>query len=104
MSAPKQSDVASSLAVGDKVEIRRNLDHPAHMVMVEGEYGTEWRRDPSVVEVFTVATVSERLENCWGSNGSYSKEPRVEVKVGGFWYGEDGHQVGSGALYIVKVS
>ncbi|BAS11819.1 hypothetical protein AHiyo8_01220 [Arthrobacter sp. Hiyo8] len=54
----------TDLAVGDKVVLKRNLDHPAHMKQLACDArngsGTMFVRDPDVEEQLCTTTIIER--------------------------------------------
>lgn len=85
-------------AVGDRVEIRRNLDHPAWMDLVTADLrdgGSKWVRKPGLDEVIGQTEITEL--------GRENFQP-VARAGNGFWYRQDsGEQKGSGATYIVHV-
>lgn len=70
----------SELQPGDKVVVKRNLNHPAWMKQVASDprngSTTRWVRDNSVEEVISGAIVTERREN----------PARVSVSINNFWY------------------
>lgn len=102
MSAPTNDNPIADLAVGDKVALKRNLDHPAWMKQVECEYeGTRYVRDESVEESLgTVAVVD--LREIPAVAGWRGREAKTLVRLpSGFWYDlADGYQDGSRATLI----
>lgn len=88
----------TDLAVGDRVAIKRNLDHPANMLKVPGDDRDVTQKyivDPAkaaAVDLGT-ATVTERRKDFYG---------KIMVRVeNGFWYDlTDGYQDGAKATII----
>jgi len=83
------------LQAGDKVVVKRNLDHPAWMKQVPADprsgSSLKWIRDNSVEEIITGAVVTERREN----------PARITVSTNGFWYLlADGMQMGSKSTLV----
>ncbi|MEO3931385.1 hypothetical protein WMO79_01035 [Micrococcaceae bacterium Sec7.4] len=83
------------LQPGDKVVVKRNLDHPAWMKQVAADprngSSTKWVRDTSVEEVISGAIVTERREN----------PARIQVSINSFWYLlADGKQMGSKSTLV----
>lgn len=89
---------APAFAVGDRVMIRRNLDHPAWMKKIDPDAlgDTCYVRDPDVVEEIGQATIVNSDRRLYG----------FEVRAtNGFWYdAATGSQVGSGATTISKIN
>lgn len=89
---------ARPFAVGDLVEIRRNLEHPAWMDLVTADDrhgGSRWVPREGLDEVIAQGTITEL--------GRENFRP-VARASNGFLYGQDtGEQAGSGATYIVHV-
>lgn len=102
--APATASLAS-LAVGDQVTVKRNLDHPAwkKQVPCDPRNGstTKLIRDPEVVEELGTSTVLDRREipavAGWGG-----REAKTLVRLpSGFWYDcTTGLQDGSGSTRI----
>ena len=83
------------LQAGDKVVVKRNLDHPAWMKKVPADprsgSSTKWVRDPDVAEIISGAIVTERREN----------PARITVSTNSFWYLlADGMQMGSKSTLV----
>lgn len=96
-----KSDLAN-LRIGDKVQLKRNLDHPAWMNQVESEFdGTRWVRDDSVEEVIGVCAIIDRRDipavPGWGGH-----EAKTLLRLpSGFWYdGATGRQEHSESTLI----
>jgi hypothetical protein len=95
------------LQPGDRVALKRNLDHPAWMKQGPyDEYSGSRRlvRDPDIQEDLGTATVTERRNIPGTSTGWMDREARSLVRLGanGFWYNlATGLQDGSGATVIV---
>jgi hypothetical protein len=74
------SKTLDQLQPGDKVVVKRNLNHPAWMKQVAADprsgSTTKWVRDGSVEEVISGAIVTERREN----------PARISVSINNFWY------------------
>lgn len=92
-------DAVPTYQVGDRVLVRRNLDHPAWMKQVEADPrdgGTKWVRDPDVVEEIGQATIVASERRLFG----------VELRAtNGFYYdAETGLQIHSKATVITKIS
>jgi hypothetical protein len=84
-------------AVGDRVEVRRNLSHPAWCDLVEADLrdgGSKWVPRTDLPELEFVGTISE--------TGRSNFQEVVRVGENRFWYRQNtGAQDGSGATYIV---
>lgn len=95
------------LQPGDRVALKRNLDHPAWMKKGPyDEYSGSHRlvRDPEIAEDLGTATITERQDIPGTSTGWMDREARSLVRLGanGFWYDlATGLQDGSGATVIV---
>ncbi|WP_394941192.1 hypothetical protein [Psychromicrobium sp. YIM B11713] len=101
----------TDLAVGDKIVLKRNLNHPVHMKQVACDprngSSTMFVRDPDVEELLGTTTIIERRSipaipgvGLWGS-----REEKTLVRLAnGFWYDcATGLQYGSGATLIERV-
>ena len=88
---------ARPFAVGDKVEVRRDLKHPAWCQLVTADLrdgGSKWVPRPDLEEFEFIGTITE--------TGRQSFRSVVRVGENRFWYRQDtGEQDGSGATYIV---
>jgi len=86
---------APVFAIGDRVVIKRNLDHPAWMKQVPADPrngGTRWVRDPEISEEIGEGEILSREARL------HSTELRV---TNGFFYdAATGLQVHSGATFI----
>lgn len=99
----------SDLAVGDKVAVKRNLDHPAWMQQVSCDprngSTTKLIRDPKVMEELGTSRVLDRREipavAGWGG-----REAKTLVRLpSGFWYDcATGLQDGSGSTLIERTA
>lgn len=99
----------NELAVGDKVAVKRNLDHPAWMKQVPCDprngSTTKLISDPQVVEELGTSTVLDRREipavAGWGG-----REAKTLVRLpSGFWYDcATGLQDGSGSTRIERAT
>lgn len=102
MSTPNAAHQAlPQLKVGDRVVVKRVLDHPAHMKQVETEYGTSWVPDKSVRELIGITTVTETrfVPAVPGWRGR--DEQRLARLASGLWYDlADGLQHHCGATRI----
>ncbi|MFF2053738.1 hypothetical protein ACFVU2_19195 [Leifsonia sp. NPDC058194] len=99
---------APTLAVGDRVLIKRNLDHPVWKKRVEGEYGTSYVPDPDVVEEIGVGRIIDtfrRSVHQVAPQGGLATTYKLEVRAdSGFWYdAETGLQLNSSATTITKL-
>lgn len=90
---------ARPFAVGDRVQVRRNLDHPAWKKLVTADLrdgGSKWVPIEGLDEMLYDGEISEI--------GREDFRPVVRIDPNGFWYRQDtGEQNGSGATYIVHV-
>jgi hypothetical protein len=94
------------LQPGDKVALKRNLDHPAWMK--KGPYdeysgGHTLVRDPAIAEDLGTATITERRDIPGTNTGWMDRKAKSLVRLGsnGFWYDlADGMQDGSHATLI----
>lgn len=89
------SKTLSELQPGDKVVVKRNLNHPAWMKQVAADprdgIGTKWVPDTSVEGVISGAVVTERREN----------PARITVSINNFWYMlAGGEQMGSKSTLV----
>lgn len=89
------SKTLHELQPGDKVVVKRNLDHPAWMKQVPTDprngSSTKYVRDTSVEEIISGAIVTERREN----------PARITVSINNFWYVlADGKQMGSKSTLV----
>lgn len=89
------SKTLDELQPGDKVVVKRNLNHPAWMKQVPTDprngNTTKWVRDDSVEEIISGAIVTERREN----------PARITVSVNNFWYLlAAGEQMGSKSTLV----
>lgn len=87
-----------TFAVGDRVLIKRNLDHPAWMNQLPADprdHGTRWVRDPKVDEEIGEGVIVNAERRLYG----------VELRVtNGFYYdARTGLQIGSKATFITKL-
>lgn len=60
---PATPDNLATLRIGDRVIVKRNLDHPAWMKRVPADLrdgGTRWVRDENVVEMIGIAAIVDR--------------------------------------------
>lgn len=99
----------TTLAIGDKVAVKRNLDHPAWMKQVPCDprngSTTKLISDPEVVEELGASTVLDRREipavAGWGG-----REAKTLVRLpSGFWYDcATGLQDGSGSTRIERTT
>ncbi|MFI9629230.1 hypothetical protein [Streptomyces sp. NPDC052042] len=80
----------AALAPGDHVTVLRNSEHPAYKDQVEGEYGTDYvlRDDFQPLVAHNVALTERMNSSVRGANG--------------FWYDQEGKQVGSEATMVVS--
>lgn len=97
----------TSLQVGDKVTIRRDLNHPAWMHRIDGrDIGSMYiqRTDlPELIGVGNITATRRRSANRLGVGRRIEQVLIAEVQVGAnsLWYdAESGSQVNSGATYI----
>lgn len=89
---------ARPFAVGDLVEVRRNLDHPAWKIQLpDDKYGEpRWAPKPGLEEVIGQAEVSKT----GFAHGRFC----AWLDATHFWYRQsDGMQEGSEATYITRV-
>ncbi|MEO3931386.1 hypothetical protein WMO79_01040 [Micrococcaceae bacterium Sec7.4] len=97
------------LQPGDKVTLKRNLDHPAWMKQGpydEYEGGRRLVRNPDIAEDLGTATVTERRDIAGTNTGWMDRKPKNLVRLGsnGFWYDlADGMQDGSHATLIEAI-
>lgn len=94
------------LQPGDKVTLKRNLDHPAWMKKGPwDEYQGSHRlvRNPDIAEDLGTATITERRDIPGTNTGWMDRKPQSLVRLGGngFWYDlADGMQQHSSATLI----
>jgi hypothetical protein len=99
---------APTYAVGDRVMIKRNLDHPAWKTPVEGEYGTEYVLKAGITEEVGVSRIIDsfvRSSHHVPPEGGLVTTYKIEVRArSGFWYdAETGLQLNSEATTITKL-
>ncbi|MFD2794595.1 hypothetical protein ACFS27_13645 [Promicromonospora vindobonensis] len=98
----------ADLRIGDRVVVKRNLDHPAWMKQVPADLrdgGTRWVRDESVVETIGIAAIVDRRHHPAIPGSWQVCEAKTLVRLpSGFWYDlATGLQDGSGATLIERV-
>ncbi|MGW6602269.1 hypothetical protein [Streptomyces sp. NPDC055036] len=105
MTAPTEPPALDDLDIGDKIVLKRVLDHPAYMKSVaadprDGE--TRWVPDGSVQEVIGTTTVAERRHIPASPSPWRPSEEKDLVRLpNGFWYDlATGLQDSSGATRI----
>ncbi|MDO4254327.1 MAG: hypothetical protein Q4C81_04155 [Kocuria sp.] len=113
MSITPVHDQTTDLSVGDKVLVKRVLDHPAWMKQVpcDPRSGSDTKlvRDPEVVEELGTSTVLDRREvpavaGGWGVGADRPAKTLVRLPSG-FWYDcATGLQDGSGATRIERAA
>lgn len=86
---------APTFVVGDRVMIKRNLDHPVWKKQVPADPrdgGTKWVRDPEIAEEIGEGVIVNAERRLFG----------VELRVtNGFYYdASNGLQIGSKATFI----
>lgn len=97
------------LQPGDKVTLKRNLDHPAWMKQgpyCEYEGGHRLVRNPDIAELLGAATISERRDIPGTNTGWMDRKAQSLVRLAGngFWYDlADGMQQHSGATLIQAI-
>lgn len=98
----------TDLVVGDKVKIKRNLDHPAFMIRgpydeYEGRH--QLIRDPGLDEDLGIGAVTEYRHDPGTQTGWRDRAPKTTVRLNdGFWYDcADGHQEHSRARIIEMI-
>jgi hypothetical protein len=100
------SPTLTEVQPGDKVTLKRNLDHPAWMKKgTYDEYSGSDRlvRNPDIAELLGTATVTERRDDPGTNTGWMDRPAKSLVRLGanGFWYDlATGLQDGSGATVI----
>lgn len=100
------SPALNQLQAGDKVTLKRNLDHPAWMK--QGPYDEysgahQLVRDPDIAEDLGTATITERRDIAGTNTGWMDRKARSLVRLSGngFWYDlADGMQEHSKATLI----
>ncbi|WP_146197345.1 hypothetical protein [Promicromonospora sp. AC04] len=97
------------LQIGDRVVVKRNLDHPAHMKQVPADPrdgGTKWVRDENIDESVAVSTIVERRHHPSVTGRWLARPARTLVRLrSGLWYDlATGLQEGSGATRIERRS
>lgn len=97
------------LQPGDKVTLKRNLDHPAWMQQgpyCEYEGGHRLVRNPDIAEDLGTATVTERRDKRPINIGGKVWPAKSLVRLGNsFWYDlATGYQDGSHATLIQPIS
>ena len=100
------SPTLTELQPGDKVALKRNLDHPAWMKKgpyCEYEGGHRLLRHPDIAEDLGTATITERRDIPGTNTGWMDRKAKSLVRLSGngFWYDlADGMQDGSHATLI----
>ena len=100
----------SKLQPGDKVTLKRNLNHPAWMKKGPyDQYSGAHRlvRDPNIAEDLGTATIAERRDIPGTNTGWMDRKAQslVRLSANGFWYDlADGMQDGSHATLIEPIN